>query len=75
MRDARIAAAVNAITDSDLVALSMLRIRIPGYHALSFTGRLARKICDLLGHIPPKARIEDQDTNLLLAPGAPAWEL
>ena len=36
-RDAGIAAAANAITDSDLMALSMLSMRVTGYQALSIT--------------------------------------
>lgn len=67
--------AVNAVTDSDLVALSLLSIRVTGYQALIVTGRLAGRIHDLLAQIPPDARIEDEDAGKLLARGGPAWEL
>jgi hypothetical protein len=67
--------AVNAVTDSDLVALSLLSIRVTGYQALIITGRLAGRIHDLLAQIPPDARIEDEDADKLLARGEPAWEL
>jgi hypothetical protein len=67
--------AVDVVTDSDLVALSLLGIRVTGYQALTVTGLLAAKIHDLLVQIRPQARIEDEDAGKLLARGGPAWEL
>jgi hypothetical protein len=72
---AELPAAVNAVTDSDLIALSLLGIRVTGYQALSITGRLAGKIGDRLAQIPPQARIESEDASVLLARGGPAWQL
>ena len=72
---AEITVAVNAVTDSDLIALSLLGIRVTGYQALSITGPLAGMIRKLLAQIPPQARIEDEDAGELLARGGPAWEL
>jgi hypothetical protein len=74
-RRASMAAPANAITDTDLVALSLLGIRVTGYQALSITGPLAGTIGDLLACIPSEARIEDDDADLLLAPAGPAWKL
>ena len=68
-------AAVNAVTDTDLVALSLLGIRVTGYQALSITGPLAGKIGNLLGKIPPQARIEDNAAGAFLARRGPAWKL
>ena len=72
---AEIPVAMNAVTDSDLIAVSLLGIRATGYQALSITGRLAGMIYDLLAQIPPQARIEDEDAGKLLAREGGAWEL
>ncbi len=74
-RATEIAPAVHAVTDSDLVALSLLSTRITGYQVLSITGPLADRIGDLLAQIPPQARIQDEDSDLLLARPGPAWKL
>lgn len=66
---------MNAITDSDLVALSLLGIRVTGYQALTITGPLAGKIGDLLAQIPPQARIECENAEALLARCGPTWKL
>lgn len=70
-RATEIAPAVHAVTDSDVVALSLLSTRITGYQALSITGPLADRIGDLLAQIPPQARIQDEDSDLLLARPGP----
>ena len=70
-----IAAPVNTITDSDLVALSMLGRRVTGYQALSITGPLGGTIGELLAQIPPQARIEGENAEALLARCGPAWKL
>ena len=72
---AELAAVVNAVTDSDLIALSLLGIRVTGYQALSITVRLPGKVSGLLAEIPPQARIEGEDASVLLARGGPAWQL
>jgi len=58
---------VNAVTDSDLIALSLLGIRVTGYQVLRITGRLAGMIRELLAQIPPQARIDDEDAGEFLA--------
>lgn len=65
----------NLITDSDLIALSLLGIRVTGYEALAIRMALAREIEGLLSHIPAHARIEEEGSITLLAPNGPAWTL
>lgn len=65
----------NEITDSDLIAVAMLRIRATGHEALSITQYHADKISGLLAQIPPQARIEDGAAGPLLDDKGPAWEL
>lgn len=66
--------APNEITDSDLVALSMLGIRVTGYETLIMLG-WREQIRVLLADIPPEARIEQDASARLLARGGPAWTL
>jgi hypothetical protein len=63
------------ITDSDLVALSMLGIRITGYEALIIMQDRRKDIEALLAEIPPEAHIEEDASAALLAPRGPAWTL
>jgi hypothetical protein len=63
------------ITDSDLVALSMLGIRITGYEALIIMQDRRNDIEALLADIPPDAHIEEDASAALLAPCGPAWTL
>lgn len=48
------------ITDSDLVALSMLGIRVTGYEALIITQDRQTEIEGLLAGIPADAHIEEE---------------
>jgi hypothetical protein len=63
------------ITDSDLIALTMLGIRVTGHEALAITRDRAGEIRRLLGSIPAHARIEDDHADRLLKSDGPAWEL
>jgi hypothetical protein len=65
----------NIITDSDLIALTMLGIHITGYAALAVTQYRRTKISQLLSDIPPDASIEDDASEALLGRGAAAWDL
>lgn len=63
------------ITDSDLIALSMLGIRVTGYEALIITQDRRKEIETLLASIPPDAHIEQEASGRLLAPEGYAWKL
>jgi Family of unknown function (DUF6308) len=63
------------VTDSDLIALALLGIRVTGHEALAITHYHADEICRLLCLIPPRTRIEDDDAGCLLDRSGPAWEL
>jgi Family of unknown function (DUF6308) len=63
------------ITDSDLVALSLLGIRVTGYQALIITQDRQKEIAALLAGIPPDAHIEGEASETLLAPECSAWKL
>jgi hypothetical protein len=65
----------NVVTGSDLVALSLLGIRVTGYEALIITQYRAQEIGDLLGSIPADARIEEEASAALLTRDGPAWQL
>ncbi len=65
----------NTVTDSDLVALSMLGIRITGHEALVITQHQAQEIGNLLRRISADARIDDEESAALLVRGGPAWTL
>jgi hypothetical protein len=63
------------ITDSDLVALSLLGIRVTGYEALIITRDRQKEIEALLADIPADAHIEGEASERLLAPECSAWKL
>jgi hypothetical protein len=63
------------ITDSDLIALSMLGIRVRGYEVLIITRDQRDMIRGLLADIPPDARIDDEGSAGLLGRGGAAWTL
>jgi hypothetical protein len=63
------------ITDSDLVALSMLGIRVTGYEALIIMQDRRKGIEALLADIPADAHIEEEASAGLLARDGPAWML
>lgn len=65
----------NVVTATDLVALSLLGIRVTGYEALAITQYQAHEIGNLLGSIPPGSRIEDDASGALLTRDGPAWRL
>lgn len=67
--------ATDEITDTDLIALSMLGIRVTGYQALTIMQKRHQDIRHLLARIPAHARIEDDASADLLARDRPAWEL
>jgi hypothetical protein len=67
--------AANEITDSDLVALSMLGIRVTGYEALIIMHDRRENIAALLQDIPVNARIEEDASAGLLSRAGPAWAL
>lgn len=68
-------ATANVITDSDIVALSMLGIRATGYEALIITRDKSSEIETLLAELPPGALIEEDESAGLLSPDGPAWAL
>jgi len=63
------------VTGSDLVALSLLGIRVTGYEALIITQYRAQEIENLLGSIPAHACIDEEASTARLARGGPAWTL
>lgn len=65
----------DVITDSDLVALSMLGIRITGYEALIIMQDKRQKITTLLAAIPASSLIGDDASAGLLVREGPAWKL
>ena len=65
----------NVVTDSDLIALSMLGIRVTGYEALIITRYRTQEIENLLRSIPAPARIDDEASGALLTRDGPAWML
>lgn len=67
--------ATDEITDSDLVALGMLGIRVTGYEAVIIWQNLHNEIEALLADIPADADIEDEASTGLLARDGPAWAL
>ncbi|HET9896339.1 MAG TPA: DUF6308 family protein [Streptosporangiaceae bacterium] len=67
--------ATSSITDSDLIALSMLGIRVTGYEALIITHDRHQEIQSLLADVPPDVGIEDEASARLLARGESAWKL
>lgn len=67
--------AADVVTDSDLIALSMLGIRVTGHEALAITRYHSQDIRELLGRIPADACIRSSTTVALLARGGPAWAL
>lgn len=65
----------NVVTDSDLIALSMLGIRVTGQEALTITHYRAKEIRELLGSIPVDCCIISNASAALLVRGSPAWLL
>jgi len=62
-------------TAEDLLAVTMLSVRIEGYHALEVLCYQATELNDLLAQIPPGIALQDPEAGTLIAQGGPAWRL
>jgi hypothetical protein len=62
-------------TAEDLLAVTMLSVRIEGYHALEILRYRARELDDLLAQIPRGVALQDPQARTLIAEGGPAWRL
>jgi hypothetical protein len=62
-------------TAEDLVAVTMLSVRIEGYHALHILCYEAPTLNALLARIPPGIALQDPRAEALIAEGGPAWRL
>ena len=62
-------------TTDDLLALTMLSVRIEGYHALEILNYRAGELNDLLAEIPVAVALQDPAAGALIAEGGPAWKL
>lgn len=62
-------------TAEDLLAVTMLRVRIDGYHALHVLDYQARELSDLLTQIPLGTALQDPQAEVLIAKDGPAWKL
>jgi hypothetical protein len=65
----------NQVTAEDLVAVSMLSVRVIRYYALDVLVYQGREISDLLAQIPVDVTLTDAEADKLIAKGGPAWEL
>jgi len=62
-------------TAEDLLAVTMLSVRIEGYHALEVLHYRASELNDLLAQIPLGIALQDPAAAALIAQGGPAWRL
>jgi hypothetical protein len=62
-------------TAEDLLAVTMLGVRIDGHHALHVLHYQAHELNDLLAAIPPDTTLADPQAEGLIADGGPAQEL
>jgi hypothetical protein len=62
-------------TAEDLLAITMLGVRIEGYHALGVLYYQACELNDLLTQIPPCVALQDPQAEALIAEGGTAWRL
>jgi hypothetical protein len=62
-------------TAEDLLAVSMLSVRIDGYHALEVLCHQARELNGLLAQIPASIALQDPGAGTLIAENEPAWRL
>ena len=67
--------AANQFTAEDLLAVTMLSVRIEGYHALEVLHYQARELNGLLAQIPLGISLQDPGAGALIAEGGPAWKL
>ena len=65
----------NQFTAEDLLAVTMLSVRIEGYHALDVLHYQARDLSSLLTQIPPGITLQDPGAEALIAEDGPAWKL
>jgi hypothetical protein len=65
----------NQFTAEDLLAVTMLSVRIEGYHALEVHHYQADKLNDLLSQIPHDVALQDPRAAAHIARGGPAWRL
>jgi hypothetical protein len=63
--------AANIISPTDLVAVSLLDVTVPGKAALDILGPLGQRVTELLTDIPTSVALEDSDESLI-ASGSPA---
>jgi hypothetical protein len=63
------------VTAEDLIAVSMLSVRVVRYYALHVLDYRAREISGLLARIPVGVTLADDEAGDLIAKGGPAWEL
>jgi hypothetical protein len=63
------------VTAEDLLAVSMLSVRVIRYYALDVLVYQAREISGLLAQIPVDVRLVDAGADKLIAKGGPAWDL
>jgi hypothetical protein len=62
-------------TAEDLLAVTMLSVRIEGYHALHVLDYQARELNDLLTQLPPGIALQDPEAESLTAEDGAAWKL
>jgi hypothetical protein len=62
-------------TAEDLLAVTMLSVRIEGYHALEILHYRARELNELLSQIPAGIALQDPRAAAHIARGGPAWRL
>jgi hypothetical protein len=63
------------VTAEDLLAVSMLSVRVIRYYALDVLVYQSRHISGLLAQIPVDVTLADAGADELIAEGGPAWEL
>jgi hypothetical protein len=65
----------NVFTADDLLAVTMLSVRIEGYHALEILHYRADELNGLLSQIPPGVALQDSRAAAHIARDGPAWRL
>jgi hypothetical protein len=65
----------NQFTAEDLLAVTMLSVRIEGYHALEILCYQARELNDLLAQIPTGIALQDAEADAHIAKDSPASKL
>jgi hypothetical protein len=67
--------AANQFTAEDLLAITMLSVRIEGYHALEILHYRADELNGLLSEIPVGVPLQAPEAGDLIREGGPAWRL